>query len=87
MNLKKFFTSKIIIVSLVIILVIGIWGLYEIHMLNVAHSSFDNYYKFRGCTELVEKTDTYAICKLSSGETIKLVQVNNKWFLDGDLGW
>lgn len=87
MNIKKFLTSKNIAIVLIIILVIGALGLYQIHTLNVAHSSFENYYKFRGCVELMEKTDTYATCKLSSGETIKLVQVDNKWFLDGDFGW
>jgi hypothetical protein len=87
MNLKKVFTSRNIIIVIIIILIIGTFGLYQIHALDVAHSSFENYYKFRGCTELLEKTDNYATCKLSSGKTIKLVQVNNKWFLDGDLGW
>ncbi len=87
MNLKKIFTLKNSIIFAVLILLIGVCGLYWVHTLRVAHSSFDNYYKFRGCTELVEKTDTYATCKLSSGENIKLVQVGGKWFLDGDLGW
>ena len=65
-----------------------IFGAYWIYYLHVAHSSFENYYKFRGCVQLIEKTDTYATCKLASGTTIKLVIVNDKWFLDGDVsGW
>ena len=50
-----------------------------------AHSSFENYYAFRGCTQLLEKTDAYATCQLADGKTIKMVQVNGKWYLDGDL--
>jgi len=50
-----------------------------------AHSNFDNYYAFRGCTQLLQKTNTYGICKTDSGETIKLVLYKNKWYLDGDL--
>lgn len=52
-----------------------------------AHDTFENYYAFRGCTQLLEKTDTYGICKTSSGETIKIVAYDNKWYLDGDLPW
>lgn len=84
MKYKKVFASKNIIVGVIIILIISVFGLYQIHALNIAHSSFENYYKFRGCAVLLEKTDTYATCKLSSGETIKLVKINNKWYLDGD---
>ncbi len=54
-------------------------------MLRTAHSSFENYYNFRGCVSLVKKTKTYGICKLSSGKTIKLVLFQNKWYLDNDL--
>ncbi len=67
-----------------LILAVGAFAVYQIHNLNLAHRSFDNYYKFRGCVQLIEKTDTYGICKLSSGKTIKLVKINNKWYLDGD---
>ena len=73
----------LILVYLAILAVVS-FGLYQIHTLNVAHSSFENYYKFRGCVELLEKTDTYGTCKLASGQTIKLVQINGRWFLDGD---
>jgi hypothetical protein len=77
---------KLGILSLAILLVL-ILGIYWTHTLNIAHSSFENYYTFRGCTQLIEKTESYATCKLSSGDTIKLVKVGTKWFLDGDLGW
>ena len=52
--------------------------------LQKAHSTFDNYYAFRGCRQLLGKTDTYGTCKLASGETIKMDLINGKWYLDGD---
>jgi hypothetical protein len=84
MNLKKIYKNRISMSATVLILFIGTFGIYQSHSLDVAHSSFENYYKFRGCVELIEKTDTYATCKLSRGETIKIVAINNKWYLDGD---
>lgn len=50
-----------------------------------AHSSFANYYAFRGCVRLVSKSDATAVCALPSGKTIKLVKYKNKWYLQGDL--
>jgi hypothetical protein len=79
---KKIWYSVSILLIAAILL-----GLYQVQLLRTAHSSFDNYYKFRGCTELVERAETYARCKLPSGEIIKLVNVGDRWFLDGDLGW
>ena len=61
------------------------FGVYWVLYLQKAHSSFDNYYSFRGCRTLVEKTDTYGICKLQDGSNIKIVLYQGKWFLDGDL--
>jgi hypothetical protein len=87
MNFKKFYTRKNIILVSIPILAFLIFCVYWINYLNIAHSSFENYYNFRGCVALLEKTDTYGICRLPSGETIKLVKVKNKWFLDGDLGF
>jgi len=57
------------------------WVLY----LRKAHSTFENYYTFRGCAKLVSKTDDHGFCKLKSGETIKIVKFKGKWYLDGDL--
>ena len=53
--------------------------------LRKAHSTFENYYAFRGCVQPLEKTDTYGTCKISSGQVIKIVKYNNRWYLDGDL--
>lgn len=70
-----------------IVLIGGGFFLYQNHQLNVAHSTFENYYAFRGCQTLVDRTDTYGDCKLADGSTIKIVKYNDKWYLDGDLPW
>jgi hypothetical protein len=67
-----------------IALVFLVAGIDQVIMLRKAHSTFDNYYAFRGCVQLLEKTDTYGICKIASGATIKIVEIGNKWYLDGD---
>lgn len=69
----------------VVFLAIIAFGIFEILGLQKAHSMFDNYYAFRGCTELIEKTDTYGTCKIQSGQIIKMVTYQGRWFLDGDL--
>lgn len=69
----------------IIALLIVFLGSYQVRLLNAAHSTFNNYYAFRGCTKLLDKTDTEGTCELASGQTIKIVKFNNKWFLDGDL--
>ncbi len=60
------------------------FGAYQVYATNLAHTTFERYYAFRGCTQLVDKTDTAADCKLANGQTIKLVLINGKWYLDGD---
>ena len=58
---------------------------HTVYSLRVEHSTFENYYAFRGCQTLVDRTDTYGDCTLADGSTIRIVKYNNKWFLDGDL--
>jgi hypothetical protein len=65
--------------------VIFILGLNQILFLRKAHSTFENYYAFRGCTQLIEKTPDYGTCKLNKGQTIKIVRFKDKWYLEGDL--
>ena len=63
-------------------LILGIcWILY----LQKAHSTFENYYRFRGCVKLIQRTSDYGICKIDTGKIIKIVKYRDKWFLDGDL--
>lgn len=72
----------ILLLIAIIILAMGIW---QYFYLKKAHSTFDNYFAFRGCQELLSKTDTYGICKTKNGKTIKIVLYQGRWFLDGDL--
>jgi len=83
---RKHIVSATIIVVIAVVINVGIA---QIFIVQSAHSSFDNYYKFRGCSQLVSKSTDSAICKLPSGATIKLVKFQDKWYLDGDLpnGW
>jgi len=50
-----------------------------------AHSTFENYYAFRGCAQLVERTSDYGVCRLASGKAVKIVRFRGRWYLDGDL--
>jgi hypothetical protein len=76
-----------LIIVLILIILLGIFGIYQWFLLRKAHSTFENYYDFRGCQQLIERTDTYGICKTDTGQTIKIVKYNDKWYLDGDLPW
>ena len=76
---------KILIgISLFFILIAGILIVVKSAQLRFAHKTFENYSTFRGCVEIVNKTDSYGYCKLNSGVIIKLVRYQEKWFLDGD---
>jgi hypothetical protein len=70
-----------------VILLVLIFGVSQWLYLRKAHSTFENYYAFRGCVQLLEKTADYGICKTNSGQRIKIVEYQNKWYLDGDLPW
>lgn len=81
---KKKVALILVLLAVILILVIGID---QFFVLRKAHSTFDNYYAFRGCVQLLDKTNTYGICKTDSGQIIKIVEFQNKWYLDGDLPW
>ena len=66
-------------------LVVVTFAVTQFFYLRKAHSSFDNYYAFRGCTQLLEKTENYGICLTNNGQKIKMVKLDSRWFLDGDL--
>lgn len=57
---------------------------YQAYATNLAHTTFERYYAFRGCAQLLDKTDTYGDCTLRNGQTIKIVLIDGKWYLDGD---
>ncbi len=75
-----------VLISLVAILIL-VFGISQWFYLRKAHSTFENYFAFRECVQLLNKTDDYGICKTNSGQTIKIVKYKNKWYLDGDLPW
>jgi hypothetical protein len=66
------------------ILVIGL-VVYQYFYLKKAHSTFEDYYAFRGCIQLLQRTNDYGLCKIASGRMIKIVKFNGNWYLDGDL--
>ncbi len=72
-------------VGLVFAAILGAMGLLEVCKLNRAHSTFENYYAFRGCKRLLTKTSESGSCITKSGQTIKIVMFNSRWYLDGDL--
>ncbi|MCL5431617.1 MAG: hypothetical protein M1484_00795 [Patescibacteria group bacterium] len=76
----------VLIVAVLVILVAAV-AVSQWLTLRRAHSSFENYYAFRGCVQLLSKTADSGTCKTNSGETIKIVKFNNKWYLNGDLPW
>ena len=84
--IKKLLRHKVAlsIIGLFVVVLI-ILGAYQVRLLKKAHSTFDNYYAFRGCVQLIQRTSTYGICKTNSGRTIKIVLYHGKWYLDGDL--
>lgn len=79
-----FKTKRVLAIAVALILIGGAFFLYQSHQLKIAHSTFENYYAFRGCAQLIDRTETYGDCKLVDGTTIKLVLINGNWYLDGD---
>lgn len=79
-----FKTKTIWIAATVLVLAGGAFAIYENHALNAAHSTFENYYAFRGCSQLLEKTESSAKCKLRDDSIITIVKINDKWYLEGD---
>lgn len=82
---RKLFDRKLTFIVILALAAIFFFAVSQILYLQKVHSTFENYYAFRGCTRLLQKTNDFGICKTSSGETIKIVKYQNRWFLDGDL--
>ena len=79
--MKKRIFATVIVVT---ILLLGFF-MYQIMYLKNAHATFANYYSFRGCVQLIKRTNQYGICRTNTGQTIKIVQYDGRWFLNGDL--
>ena len=75
--------NKLLIFILLTIIVFTL-GMIWLFILRKAHSSFQNYYVFRGCVKLLEKNNDYGLCKIHSGKIIKIVKIQDKWYLEGD---
>ncbi|MDE1974933.1 MAG: hypothetical protein KGI49_00235 [Patescibacteria group bacterium] len=81
MNKRPLYMRVIIVIVLVIV---AGFSIQQFFMLRKAHSTFENYYNFRGCVQLIATTTDSGTCRTSSGQTIKIVEINNKWYLEGD---
>jgi hypothetical protein len=84
--------KKILILSLVISLVlfvsISFFIGFQVATTYQAHATFEGYCHWRGL-QVLNKSDNYGFCISPEGQTYKMVEVANRWYLDGDLpnGW
>ncbi len=76
-----------IVAALVVGITFFVFMIHQYLFLRKAHSTFENYYAFRGCVQLLEKKEDYGMCKTDNGQTIKIVKYHGRWYLDGDLPW
>lgn len=81
----KILRQKKAIFMLVVGILIALIAINRINEVSRAHATFENYYKFRGCTELLQKADDYGLCRTDLNQIIKIVKYQGKWYLDGDL--
>ena len=75
----------VIVIAAIIIVIILAFGIGYWLYLRKAHSTFENYYAFRGCVQLISTTTDSGTCRTSSGQVIKIVEYQDKWYLSGDL--
>lgn len=68
-----------------LVILLGIFCVWQVLYLHRAHSTFNNYAAFRGCANITSETATSGTCTLTNGESITIVKFNDKWFLQGDL--
>jgi hypothetical protein len=68
------------LLAIVILVCVVNW----LFVLRKAHNTFENYYAFRGCVQLLDRADDYGTCRTASGQVIKIIKLQNKWYLEGD---
>lgn len=85
LNPKVLKLIALAVVFAVALLSAAAFAAHEIAALQKAHSTFGNYYAFRGCAGLLQRTADYGSCRLASGLVIKLDRSCGAWYLDGDL--
>lgn len=83
--LGKLWDRKLAFIVILAAALFFFFGVSQVLSLQKAHSTFDDYYKFRGCTELLGKTADSGFCRVANGHVIKIVKYQGKWYLDGDL--
>lgn len=81
----KLLKNKVVTVIILVGMLVVIFGINQALLLRKAHSTFENYYAFRGCTQLLLKGQDFGVCKTNTNQTIKIVKFQDKWYLDGDL--
>ena len=82
----KLLKNKIVVIILLILgVLIFILGINQSLYVSKAHSTFENYYAFRGCIKLIKRTKDYGLCKINTDQTIKIVKFKGEWYLDNDL--
>jgi hypothetical protein len=74
-----------VLIILLLLVVFAIFAIYWVNKLQVAHSTFEDYYSFRGCIQLINNTEESGFCKTDSGQVIEIVRYKGKWYLNGDL--
>lgn len=72
-------------IALALVVILFIYAGSQVLMLQKAHSTFDNYAAFRGCTHITSRTDSVGRCVTDSGQSVTIVKFDNRWFLQGDL--
>jgi hypothetical protein len=68
-----------------VVIILALAAVYQFIVVTRAHRTFENYYAFRGCVQLLEKTEAYGTCRTADGSTIKIVKYDDEWYLSGDL--
>lgn len=81
----KYLNKLTISIIILIGIIIFAFGINRVLEVKKARATFEDYYAFRGCTELLQKGQDSALCKTSASQTIKIVKFQGKWYLDGDL--
>lgn len=81
----KFLKKKTIIAIFLVGILFFVFMVSRVLEVRTAHATFENYYAFRGCSELLQRGEDFGLCKTDTGQTIKIVKFENKWYLDGDL--
>jgi hypothetical protein len=79
--------KTLIVLGIIAVIVLIVLGVHYWLYLRTAHSTFEHYYAFRGCVQLLQKTDTYGTCRTGSGRVVTIVEYQGKWYLQGDLPW